>query len=109
MNLVAFIFLNEEGEFLGAENFPLPLFNHPRAGVACPGELTCIFFWEEIITASHGSTLSYSNPLRVDQASNIYFKDTTAITTGNLKNTRLPPSGAFRLSRAGQGTAIYQS
>ena len=45
VNPVAFSFLNEGGEFLGAENFPLPLFNHPRAGVARPGELTCIFFF----------------------------------------------------------------
>jgi len=45
MNPVRLCFLNEGGEFLGAETFPLPLFNPLRAGVARPGELTCIFFW----------------------------------------------------------------
>jgi len=90
--------------------FPSPSFNLLCAGVARPGELTCIFYFrEEISTASYGSAFAYSNPLRVDQASNIYFKDTTIITTGNLKDTRLPPSGAFHLSRAGQGTTIYWS
>ena len=91
------------------KTFPSPSFNPSHAGVARPGELTCIFFREEISTASQGSEFAYSNPLRVDRASNIYFKDTTVITTGNLKDTRMPPSGAFRLSRAGHGTTIYQS
>ena len=67
VNPVSLHFLNEGGEFLGVENFPLPLFNHLRAGVARPGELTCIFFLgEEISTASYRSMLAYSNPRRVD-------------------------------------------
>ena len=42
------------------------------------------------------------------QISNIYFKDTTVITI-NLKDSRLPCSGAFHLSRARQGTMTHRS
>ena len=73
VNPVAFIFLNEGGEFLGAENFPLPLFNPIRAGVARLGELRSprranlhFFFGYQISMASYGSAFAYSNPLRVD-------------------------------------------
>jgi len=52
VNPVSLCFLNEGGEFLGAETFPLPLFNPIRVGVAHPSELSSprqanlhFFFW----------------------------------------------------------------
>ena len=51
VNSVSLCFLNEGGEVLGAETFPLPLFNPLRAVVAQPGELNSPrganlhFFW----------------------------------------------------------------
>ena len=98
------------GKFWVKKTFSSPSFNPSRVGVARPGELTCTYFFrEDISMALYGSAFAYSNPLRVDQASNIYFKGTKVIITGNLKDTWLPCSGASRLSRAGQGTTIYRS
>ena len=72
-----------------------------------PRRANLFFFFggEEISKAFYRSAFAYSNPS--GQISNIYFKDTTVITV-NLKDTRLPCSGAFHLSRAGQGMTIYQ-
>jgi len=46
---------------------------------------------------------AYSNPLKLDQASIIYFKQTVVIITVNLKDTGLPCSDVFRLSSVGKG------
>ena len=45
---------------------------------------------------------AYSNLLKLDQPSIIYFKQTIVINTVNLKDTRLPCSNVFRLSSAGK-------
>ena len=59
---VAF-FLNEGGEeFLVQKPSPFPLFNPFRAGVARPGELTCICFWEEISKTPKGQRSLTRNP-----------------------------------------------
>ena len=113
-----FAFLNEGGEFWVERNSPSPRFYVSRCSGSRPGELTMyflfifyffIFFCETQVCTLYGSTFAYSNPLRVDQASDHYLKDTTVIITGNLKDTRLPPSCASCLSKAEHGTTIHRS
>ena len=95
------------GESFGWRKTPPPSFFICRCRGARPGELTCfLFLGEEISKAFYRSAFAYSNPS--GQISNIYFKDTTVITV-NLKDTRLPCSGAFHLSRARQGTTTHRS
>jgi len=53
--------------------------------------------------APYRLAFSYSNLLKLDQASIIYFKQMIVIITVNLKDIGLPCSDVFRLSSSGKG------
>ena len=76
-----------------------------HASSARLGELTSqIFFFRGNITmAPYRLAFAYSNPLKLDQTSIIYFKQMIVIIIVNLKNTGLPCSDVFRLSSARKG------
>ena len=87
---------------MGGEKLPLPRFYVSRCRGARPGELTCIFFLgTHKYVLSMGRRSLTQTPFWVDEASDFYFKETTVIITGSLKETRLSPNCAFRLSCAG--------
>ena len=53
--------------------------------------------------APYRLAFAYSNLLKLDQASIIYFKQTIIIITTNLKDTGLLCSDVFHLSSTGKG------
>ena len=95
---------------MGGEKLPLPHFYVSRCRGARPSELTFFFFLgRHKYALSTGECSLTRTPFRVDEASDIYFKDTTVIITGSLKDTRLSPNCAFRLSSDGHEMMIYRS